>query len=145
MKRISNLFVGTVAGFGLGIPCAFIQADRMKIGGQVIPYGAVLALALIVVAQLWLARSSQSRLSAIGLALGWVLSTVFLAGPTGTFEPIIFKSWWSNVYVIGGAIVIGFTSTLRPLRQIENSEELPVPFTDGMKTQLNDDQKASQD
>jgi hypothetical protein len=145
MQKFSNLLVGLLVGVILGIPCAFIQADRMRFGSQVVPYGAVLALALIVAGQLWLARTSQSRFSTIGVGLGWVLVTVLLGKPFGSFEAIIFSSWWSKIYVIGGAVVIGCTSTLPPLRPIEVSEELPVPFTDGMRMQESGDQEASQD
>jgi hypothetical protein len=145
MKKISNLLFGALAGLILGIPCAFIQADRIKIGGQVIPYGAVLALALIVVAQLWLARSSQSKLSAIGVAIGWVLSIMLLGQKFETFEPIISAAWWSKIYVIGGAIVIGCASTLPAMRPIQVPVELPVPFTEGMKMQESEDQEASQE
>ncbi len=145
MQKISNLFVGILAGLTLGIPCAFIQADRIRIGGQVIPYGAVLALALIVVSQLWLARSSQSRLSAIGIAIGWVISVILLGKQFGSYEQIISAAWWSNVYVIGGAVVIGCACTLPPLRPVIKSDELPTPFTDGMKMQESDDREAGQD
>ena len=145
MQKVSNLFFGILAGLTLGIPCAFIQADRIKVGGQVIPYGAILALALIVVCQLWLARSTQSRLSAIGVAIGWVLSTVLLGKHFGSYEAIIFASTWSNIYVIGGAIVIGCACTIPPLRPVVKSDELPVPFTDGMRMQESEDGEAGQD
>ena len=145
MKRISNLFIGAVAGLALGIPCAFIQADRIKIGGQVIPYGAVLALALIVVTQLWLARSTQSRFSAAGVASGWVLSVILLGQQFESHEAIIASAWWSKMYVLGGAIVIGCASTLQPMRQIQVTDELPVPFTDGMKMQESKDQEVGQE
>jgi hypothetical protein len=145
MQRFSNLLVGLFVGLILGIPCAFIQADRIRIGSQVVPYGAVLALVLIVVGQLWLARTSQSRFSAIGVGLGWVLATVLLGKPFGSFEAIIFSAWWSKIYVIGGAIVIGCTSTLPPLRPIEVSDELPIPFPDGMRMQESENHESSQD
>ena len=145
MQKISNLIVGVLVGLTLGIPCAFIQADRIKVGGQVIPYGAILALALIVVCQLWLARSTQSRLSAIGVAIGWVLSTVLLGKHFGSYEAIIFASTWSNIYVICGAIVIGCACTIPPRRPVVNSDEWPVPFTDGIKMQESEDGKAGQD
>lgn len=144
MQKISNLFIGIFAGIALGIPCAFIQADRIKIGGQVVPYGAVLALALIVVSQLWLVRSSQSRLSALGIALGWVISTVLMGKQFGNYEAIIFEAWWSNMYVIGGAIVMGCTSTLAPLRPLIKLDELPIPFTDAMKIQETPKQEEGQ-
>jgi len=144
MQKISNLFIGIVAGIALGIPCAFIQADRIKIGGQVVPYGALLALALIVVSQLWLARSSQSRISAVGIGIGWIISTVLMGKQFGHYEAIIFEAWWSKIYVIGGAIVIGCTSTLPPLRPLINSDELPIPFTDAMQTQESSEQEEGQ-
>jgi len=144
MQKFSNMFVGLLAGLALGIPCAFIQADRIRIGGQVIPYGALLALALIFVCQLWLARSTQSRFSAIGVALGWVLSTTLLGKRFGSYEAIIFASSWSNIYVIGGAIVIGCACTLPALRPVIKSDELPIPFTDGMKMQESEDGEVGQ-
>jgi len=139
MQKISNLLVGVVSGLLLGIPCAFIQADRIKIGGQVIPYGAILALALVVASQLWLARSAQSRTSAIGVAIGWVASILILGQQFGSHEAVIASAWWSKMYVIGGAIVVGCASTLPPMRPIQVSEELPVSFTDGMKMQERED------
>jgi len=139
MQKISHLLVGVISGLLLGIPCAFIQADRIKIGEQVIPYGAILALALVVVSQLWLARSAQSRTSAIGLAIGWVASILILGQQFGSHEAVIASAWWSKMYVIGGAIVVGCASTLPPMRPIQVSEELPVSFTDGMKMQERED------
>ena len=139
MQKISHLLVGVISGLLLGIPCAFIQADRIKIGGQVIPYGAILALALVVVSQLWLARSAQSRTSAIGVAIGWVASILILGQQFGSHEAVIASAWWSKMYVIGGAIVVGCASTLPPMRPIQVSEELPVSFTDGMKMQERED------
>jgi len=139
MQKISHLLVGVISGLLLGIPCAFIQADRIKIGEQVIPYGAILALALVVVSQLWLARSAQSRTSAIGVAIGWVASILILGQQFGSHEAVIASAWWSKMYVIGGAIVVGCASTLPPMRPIQVSEELPVSFTDGMKMQERED------
>lgn len=145
MQKISQLLGGTIAGLLLGMPCAFIQADRIKIGEQVIPYGVFLALALVVVSQLWLARSSQSRFSAIGVAIGWVLSVFLLGQQFGSHEAVIASAWWSKIYVFGGAIVIGCASTLPPLRPIQGSDQLPVPFTDGMKMQESEEQEASRE
>lgn len=138
MDKIQKLLVGICAGVGLGIPCAFIQADRIKAAQQTVPYGAILALLLIIFSQFWLARHSQSRLSAIGIAIGWITSTVLLGQDSGPFEAVIIDAWWSKIYVFGGAIVIGCVSTLPPLRAIEKSEDLPVPFTEGMHMQLDE-------
>ena len=144
MHKISNLVVGIFAGLALGVPGAFIQADRIRIGGQVVPYGALLALALIFVSQLWLTRSSQSRLSAVGIAIGWILTVIFLGKQFGSYEQIISGLWWSNVYVLGGAVVIGIACTLPALRPVIKSDELPIPFTDGMRMQESEDGEAGQ-
>lgn len=136
MNKFQNLLVGALSGLVLGIACAFIQAARIYVSGQVIPYGVFLALSLIVVSQLWLARQSQSRLSAIGIAIGWIASTVILGQDFGSFEVVIIDAWWSKVYVFVGAIVIGCASTLPPLRAIARSEDLPVSFTEGMQSQV---------
>ena len=136
MTKIFKLILGLIAGLIMGLACAFIQAERTIIGDITIPYGFVLALSIIVLMQLWLARALQSRLAAIGLALGWVVVTLILGGLLHKNEVVITSTWYSKVYVFGGAIILGMVSALPALKPMQESHSLEEPFTHVMKAQL---------
>jgi len=135
MTKIFKLILGLISGSIIGLACAFIQAERTTIGNITIPYGFVLALSIIVLMQLWLGRALQSRLAAIGLALGWVVVTLILGGLLHKDEVVIASTWYSKAYVFGGAIILGMVSALPALKPLQESHSLEEPFTQVMKTQ----------
>ena len=136
MKKFFNFVIGCVAGLVLGPTGAFIQANRTLIGGIRIPTGCIFALSLILVTQLWLTRATQSRLTAIGIAFIWVFTTLYAGGEFGNSdENVIAPTWYSKLYVFGGAILVGLISAFPILKPIPESNSLEEPFNGVMQAQ----------
>ena len=116
MRKFAWLLFGAIAGVVVGVVAAFVRADRIRISGTMVPYGIVLALLGVVVAQLWLARRFQSRLISIGFAVGWVAITIVLGAANGTDDLVIPSSGTSAAYVLIGAILVSMCAAIPPLR-----------------------------
>ncbi len=132
MNKFYAVIVGLISGTFLGVVGAFVQADRIRIGGRLLPYGVLLAIALVALAQLLLARHFQTRLAAVAVAVSWLVVTQILAFDHLINEAVIVVAMWSKIYVPTCAIVIGVICTLPPLRPIPVPEVLPESFSDVM-------------
>ncbi len=135
MNKFYAVAVGIISGLLLGLVGAFVQADRIRIAGRLVPYGALLAIALIAVAQLILVRHFQTRIAAITLAVGWVIASQTLGGDQPYNTAVIMDATWSKIYMLTSAIVIGIICTLKPLRRVPSDSDsggLPEPFSNSM-------------
>lgn len=132
MNRFYVVVVGVISGVLLGLVGAFVQADRIRIGDRLLPYGVLLAVAFVAVTQLWLARHFQTRIAAVAVAVGWVIATQTLGDDQQYNTAIIVDATWSKIYMIACPIVIGIICTLPPLRPMPVTEVLPDTFSDAM-------------
>ncbi len=117
MKKLGALLTGMIAGFGLAVLAGFVQADRIYISGHLVPYGMVLAVSMVILSALWLARAFQTRLAAVGLVSVWVVFTFYFAMAKPDSDQIIFKTWYSTTYLFATAILGGMVCSLPPLSQ----------------------------
>ena len=116
MRKFGWFVAGIGCGFGVGVAAGFVRADRIQISGAMIHYGIALAIAGVLVIQLWLARRFQSRWIAVGYAVGWITSTIFIGATNGSGDLVIPGSALSTVYVLLGAIGVSMFAALPPMR-----------------------------
>ena len=134
MNKFYALAVGLLAGLVLGLVGAFVQADRIRVSEHLIPYGAVLAISLIAVAQLWLVRHFQTRVAALAIAAGWIIATFVMGKDHVRNTAIIVEASWSKIYFFSCPIILGIICTISPLRPLPDSDELPEAFAEVMPT-----------
>lgn len=128
MKRLALIALGTIPGVAVAGMTTFIHAERVKIFGITIVFGVFLAVAIILVAQLWLTRYFQTRTIAIGYALGWLVTTIGLAlWPTSQdlALPDESRTW---AYLALGAVAVSLGASLPVLRlpQVAHQTEQSV-------------------
>lgn len=116
MRKLGWFVVGIAIGFAIGIAAGFVRADRVRVSGTMIHYGIALALAGVLVIQLWLARRYQSRWISIGYAVGWISATVTLGAANSSGDLVLPGSALSTVYVLLGAIGVAMFAGLPPMR-----------------------------
>ena len=138
MIIVFKFILGFAAGLLVGVVGGFVQAGRITIGGQLVPYGFVITCALLVVTLLWVGRALQSRIAVISAALGWALVTVVLAGLLGEQIAVITSAWYSKVYVFGGAVISGIISAFPVLKPVPERNSLEESFTDVMQDQFHE-------
>lgn len=117
MTRPVLMVVGLGAGAVMAMGSAFVHADRIKVGGFNLPYGVVLAIATILVVQLWLTRNFQSRTCAAGYALGWVGITVVLALIPTAQDLILPNQGRTWAYLGLGAVAVSMGVSLPVMRR----------------------------
>ena len=120
MRKLSWLVIGIAIGFVVGIAAGFVRADRVRVSGVMIDYGIALALATVLVIQLWLARRYQSRWISIGYAVGWISATVTIGATNSSGDLVLPGSALSTVYVLLGAIGVSMFAGLPPMRLPED-------------------------
>lgn len=116
MRKLGWFIAGIGSGFGVGVAAGFVRADRIRISGVMIHYGIFLAIAGVLVIQLWLARRFQSRWIAIGYAVGWITSTILLGASNGNGDLVLPGSALTAAYVLLGAIGVSMFAALPPMR-----------------------------
>jgi hypothetical protein len=78
IPRLFSGATGAALGAIAGVVLAFVHADRVQIGSVSIEFGVPLAAATALLAQLWIARVLQRRSAAVGVAIGWMTSSVLM-------------------------------------------------------------------
>ena len=116
MRKLGWFVVGVLIGFGVGIAAGFVRADRIRIAGVMVHFGIALAIAAVLVIQLWLTRRFQSRWIGVGYAVGWISATIKLGAANGTGDLVLPGSALSTVYVLLGAIGLSMFAALPPMR-----------------------------
>ena len=116
MNRFGAFAIGALAGLAAAIVAGFVHADRIKLSGTVVPYGLVLALAIVILSLIWVNRRCQTRFAGIGFVLAWVLVTLRLAIETDGGDLVFMVAWYSTTYIIAGAISVAMAATLPVLK-----------------------------
>lgn len=118
-----------VAGVGLGavagVALAFVQADRMRVGSTALDYGVPLAAGTLLLAQLWLTRALQRRTAAMGVALGWLATSLLMGGADGSGDVVLPANTRAMVYLGLGAMVLTI-GILVPVLGRPGTHRLPV-------------------
>jgi hypothetical protein len=97
----------TLVAVVVAVTGAFIHAAMARPAGVPMPYGLVLAL-LGLAAVLWLAHSgSDSRLSLIVVAAGWLLPVVALTQSRPAGDLVIPGDARGLTFLFGGVVLVG--------------------------------------
>jgi uncharacterized membrane protein len=112
MAKLRIVLTSAVAGVCVSLLAGFSHADRIVIFGIRIPYGLLLALGICVLTMLWLNRQFQTRLAGTTFAVVWVLVTIRLGVESSNGDLVLSATWYSNVYLIAGAILLSMIAVL---------------------------------
>ena len=112
MAKLRIVLTSAVAGVCVSLLAGFSHADRIVIFGIRIPYGLLLALGICVLTMLWLNRLFQTRLAGTTFAVVWVLVTIRLGVESSNGDLVLSSTWYSNVYLIAGAILLSMIAVL---------------------------------
>lgn len=112
-KWIPGLLVGTLAT----AIASFVHADRIRIDGQAIHHGLLLAPALLLSTQRWLMNSYRSRSTGIAFFIAWLVVSVRLAIPNSDGDLAFGDIWYSSVYLGTTALVLSTSAFLSPRRK----------------------------
>jgi hypothetical protein len=116
VRRLSVVGGGLLSGVMLGMGGAFVQADRVRVSGVLIPYGLVLALACALLWQLWFGRDTQDRLATVSVAVAWVVTTVKLGMGSSGGDVALPANGRVTAYLLAGAVVVTVGAILPPMR-----------------------------
>ena len=111
------------AGAIVGVVGAFVQAIPLSIGGVRLPVGALVAVAMTTVAVHAGAMLARQRAGAIAVALGWVVTVLWMSVfPTSEGDVILAATTSALVYVYGGVLLAAFAVVL-PVRLARSGSE----------------------
>lgn len=113
---MAAVLAGLGSGAALAVGGAFVQADRIRVGGVVVPYGVAIAVVLVLLWQLWLGRWFGQRLATVSVAVGWVVTSVGMG--TGRYGNGVVLAAESRVtwYLGLGAVAVALGASLPILR-----------------------------
>ena len=117
MSKFWNLIFGVVIGGIISAITAFSHSDRLVASGTIVRYGFFIAMALIVLTQLWSGRYTGSRLTTLGYALAWIAVTVWFGMGTNDNDMSLPDGGWSTAYVAVGALVVTMVASVPILKR----------------------------
>jgi hypothetical protein len=121
-RRLSLAIVGLVAGLVVGLLGAYVQAMRhiwdSPWGYVVIPWGALLALLVLVLTVRGAAWLAMTRWSGWAAFLGWLSMTIALSSESPGGSVALSGGGRQLFYLIGGVVIATATATIPvPLRR----------------------------
>lgn len=107
-----------VAGVLLGAVLAFWQASRVTLGPVTVPWGAIVAVILLIAAIRIAVQALGSRWAGGAVFAGWLAATIVLATQTPWAGDLIISSGGRQLaYLLGGVIAGSAAASIRaPLR-----------------------------
>ncbi len=114
MKRLKAWLPSFIVGVGATAIASFVQADRVRINGQLIYFGILLAPLFLLATQRWLMNVYQNRVSGIIFLISWILVTIRLAIPNTDGDLALGATWYSTVYLGTAALVLSMSLVIRP-------------------------------
>ena len=109
-----GVLLGLLAvGVVIGVLGAFVQADRWIIGSIVLPWGAVLVVAVLVVVERGAAWAARSRWGAWLVFGGWLVASLFFASDGVNGDLAISGGARQMGYLIAAVVLGSATATLR--------------------------------
>lgn len=112
MAKLRIVLTSAIVGACVSLLAGFSHADRAVVLGIRIPYGLLLALGICVLTMLWLNRQFQTRLAGTTFVVVWVLVTLRLGVESPNGDLVLSATWYSNAYLIAGAILLSMISVL---------------------------------
>jgi hypothetical protein len=121
-RRLGLGIVGLLAGIVIGILGGYVQAMRYvwesPWGYVVIPWGALLALLVLVLTVRGAAWLAMTRWSAWAAFIGWLAMTVLLSSESPGGSIALSGGGRQLFYLIGGVVLAAATATIPvPLRR----------------------------
>jgi len=121
-RRLAFGVVGLLAGLVVGLLGAYVQAMRYlwdsPWGIVVIPWGALLALLVLVLTVRGAAWLAMTRWSAWAAFIGWLAMTVLLSSESPGGSIALSGGGRQLFYLIGGVVLAAATATIPvPLRR----------------------------
>jgi hypothetical protein len=121
-RRLGLAIIGLLAGLLVGLLGAFVQAMRYiwdsPWGYVVIPWGALLALLVLVLTVRGAAWLAMTRWSAWAAFLGWLAMTIVLSSESPGGSVALSGGGRQLFYLIGGVVIATATATIPvPLRR----------------------------
>ena len=121
-RRLGLAVIGLFAGLLVGLLGAFVQAMRYiwdsPWGYVVIPWGALLALLVLVLTIRGAAWLAMSRWSGWAAFLGWLAMTIWLSSESPGGSVALSGGGRQLFYLIGGVVIATATATIPvPLRR----------------------------
>jgi hypothetical protein len=121
-RRLGLAIVGLLAGLLVGLLGAFVQAMRYiwdsPWGYVVIPWGALLALLVLVLTVRGAAWLAMTRWSGWAAFLGWLAMTIVLSSESPGGSVALSGGGRQLFYLIGGVVIATATATIPvPLRR----------------------------
>ncbi len=121
-RRLGLGMVGLLAGIVIGILGGYVQAMRYvwesPWGYVVIPWGALLALLVLVLTVRGAAWLAMTRWSAWAAFIGWLAMTVLLSSESPGGSIALSGGGRQLFYLIGGVVLAAATATIPvPLRR----------------------------
>ena len=103
-----------IAGILLGTVLAFWQAVRLVLGPLTIPWGAIIAVILLVAAIRLATNAAGSRWLGVAVFAGWLIATVMFASSTPWAADIVLSSGARQLgYLLGGVIAGSAAASIR--------------------------------
>ena len=121
-RRLGLAIVGLLAGLLVGLLGAFVQAMRYiwdsPWGYVVIPWGALLAMLVLVLTVRGSAWLAMTRWSGWAAFLGWLAMTIVLSSESPGGSVALSGGGRQLFYLIGGVVIATATATIPvPLRR----------------------------
>lgn len=117
MTRWLSIPIAVLAGIVVGVIGGFVQAERFLLGSLVIPWGAILVLAIaaiIIRGSAWLAMSRWGGWSAF---LGWLAATILMSSELPDGSVALSGGGRQMFYLIAGVVIGAAVASLPvPLR-----------------------------
>ncbi len=105
-----------VAGLGMGLIGAFLQAQRVALaapwGTTVLPWGLVVMWIALIVGVRGGAWALRSRWGGWAVALGWLVSTVVMSAESPSGDVALSGGGRQLTYLLGGVILASAAATL---------------------------------
>ena len=95
---------------------AFVQADRIRLAGVLVPYGLALAVATALIWQLWLGGRTGQRLATVAFAVAWVVTTLGI-GTGRVGQGVVLAAEVRVTWYLGlGALAVALGASLPVIR-----------------------------
>jgi len=116
--QVLRYAAAVVVGLLVGLVGAFVQAERFIVsvpwGLLVIPWGMALVIAVLVMVIRGATWLTLSRWGGMALFLGWLISTMAMAGESPSGDLALSGGGRQWVYLLGG-VVLGAAAATFPV------------------------------
>jgi hypothetical protein len=130
--QVLRYAAAAIVGLLVGLIGAFVQAERFIVsvpwGLLVVPWGMVLVIAVLVMVIRGATWLVMSRWGGMVLFLGWIISTIFMAGESPSGDLALSGGGRQWVYLLGGVVLAAAASTfpVLPEKRARGSNEPDV-------------------